>query len=86
MLDADERTEAQIEKAMRWCQADEFWRPNILSMPKLRDKYDQLRLAAQRAPVAARVQTGTDDKIAATLAMGQRFADQGNYAAREITR
>jgi len=86
MLDADKRTEAQIEKAMRWCQADEFWRPNILSMPKLREKYDQLRLAAQRAPVAARVQTGTDDKIAATLAMGQRFADQGNYAAREITR
>jgi hypothetical protein len=24
------------------CQADEFWRSNILSMPKLREKFDQL--------------------------------------------
>jgi hypothetical protein len=31
---------------IRWCQADEFWRGNILSMPKLREKYDQLRLKA----------------------------------------
>lgn len=50
MLDTDGRTEAQAEKAIRWCQADEFWRANVLSMPTLRDKFDQLRLAAQRGP------------------------------------
>lgn len=48
MLDRDERTPQQVEAAIRWCQADEFWRANILSMPKLREQYDRLRLAAQR--------------------------------------
>ncbi|WP_243061181.1 hypothetical protein [Nocardioides sp. SR21] len=48
MLDTDGRSEAEIAGAIDWCQADEFWRSNILSMPKLREKYDTLRLQAQR--------------------------------------
>ena len=48
MLDRDGRTEQEIHGAIDWCQQDEFWRSNILSMPKLREKYDQLRLQAQR--------------------------------------
>lgn len=48
MIDKDGRTEEQIMRAIAWCQADEFWRGNILSMPKLRQRYDQLRLAAMR--------------------------------------
>ncbi len=48
LVDADKRTEQQIHAAIDWCQADQFWRGNILSMPKLRQKYDQLRLAAGR--------------------------------------
>ncbi|MBN7792515.1 hypothetical protein [Microbacterium esteraromaticum] len=50
LLDKDGRSVDQVEAAIRWCQADEFWRANILSASKLRDKYDQLRLAAQRRP------------------------------------
>lgn len=49
LIDKDGRSVEQIERAIRWCQADPFWRSNILSMVKLREKYDQLRLAAQRA-------------------------------------
>lgn len=48
MIDKDGHTEAQISRAIDWCQADEFWRANILSMPKLRQQYDKLRLAASR--------------------------------------
>jgi hypothetical protein len=44
----DERSWEQITKAIEWCQADEFWRGNIMSPGKLRKQYDQLRLAAQR--------------------------------------
>ena len=44
----DERSWEQITKAIQWCQADEFWRGNIMSPGKLRKQYDQLRLAAQR--------------------------------------
>lgn len=46
MLDKDHRTFDQVEWMIRWTQADEFWRANILSMPKLRSKFDQLRLRA----------------------------------------
>jgi len=44
----DERSWEQITRAIEWCQADDFWRANILSPGKLRKQYDQLRLAAQR--------------------------------------
>lgn len=46
LLDEDKRTEAQVRDAIDWCQKDEFWRTNIMSMPKLREKYDTLRLRA----------------------------------------
>lgn len=48
LMDNDHVTEQQIHAAIDWCQDHEFWRGNILSMPKLRDKYNQLRLQAQR--------------------------------------
>lgn len=48
MLDNDHRDEAEIHKAIDWSQADEFWRANILSLPKLRDKFDTLKMQAQR--------------------------------------
>ncbi len=48
LLDVDGRTPDQVRAAIDWCQTDEFWRANVMSMPKLREKYDQLRLAATR--------------------------------------
>lgn len=48
LLDRDGRTVAQVIKAIDWCQSDEFWRANVLSMASLRKQYDRLRLAAQR--------------------------------------
>lgn len=47
LIDKDGRTEAQVMTAIDWCQQDEFWHRNILSMPKLREHYDRLRLAWQ---------------------------------------
>lgn len=54
LIDKDGRSLDQVLTAIAWCQADAFWRGNVLSMPKLREKYDQLRLAAQRQQPAAR--------------------------------
>jgi len=42
MIRLDKRTEAQIEYVIKWCQADSFWKANILSTQKLRDKFDTL--------------------------------------------
>lgn len=48
LLDADKRTEDQVHVAIDWCQDNAFWRSKVMSMPKLREKYDQLRLEAKR--------------------------------------
>jgi len=53
MLDRDGRTPEQVSAAIDWCQANDFWRSNVLSMPKLREKYDQMRLQATRQSAAA---------------------------------
>lgn len=67
MLDSDGRTEVEIHGAIDWCQTDEFWRANILSLPKLREKYDQLRMQAQRKG-GNRRQQETDDLFARAAA------------------
>lgn len=67
LLDADKRTEKQVHTAIDWCQDNEFWRANILSMPTLREKYDQLRLQAQRerdAGQSAGMRRGGHDDVA----------------------
>ena len=48
MLDVDKRTEDQVVWLIDWCQGDDFWRGNVLSVSGLRSKFDQLRLASQR--------------------------------------
>lgn len=47
LLDRDGRTPQQVAWIIGWCQSDEFWRSNILSMPTLRKQFDRLRLRAQ---------------------------------------
>lgn len=61
MLDRDQRAEEEIHGAIDWCQNDEFWRANVLSLPKLREKYDQLRLQAQRKGGSGSKQQETND-------------------------
>lgn len=46
MLDKDGRSVAQVRNMIDWCQDDEFWRSNVMSMPTLREQYEQLRLKA----------------------------------------
>lgn len=48
LMDKDGRTEEQIHRAIDWCQDSDFWRSNIHSMPKLRERYDTLRQQAER--------------------------------------
>jgi hypothetical protein len=50
----DGRAAVEVETVIRWAQQDEFWRVNVLSPAKLREKFDQLRLARERQVAAAR--------------------------------
>jgi hypothetical protein len=47
LLDKDEKNPTEIRAVIDWATQDGFWRANILSVPKLREKYNQLRLAMQ---------------------------------------
>jgi hypothetical protein len=44
MIRIDNRSVEDIKKVIKFCQNDSFWKSNILSTSKLRDKYDQLFL------------------------------------------
>lgn len=48
LIDKDQRPPEEIHRLIDWCQAHAFWQSNVLSMPKLREKYDQLRLQSRR--------------------------------------
>lgn len=78
LLDADGHTEQQVHNAIDWCQADEFWRANVLSMPKLREKYDQMRLAAQRprGGRASPARSTTDLRVEAGSELARRLREQ----------
>lgn len=47
LIERDGRTPEQVQKAIDWSSNNGFWRSNILSPNKLRQKYDQLRLNAE---------------------------------------
>ena len=48
MIDRDGRTVEEITRIIDWAEGNDFWRANVLSLPKLRQKFDTLRLQAQR--------------------------------------
>ncbi len=53
LLRRDCREPAEVEAVVDWCQADHFWRKNILSGPTFRDQYDRLYLGWKDAPRTA---------------------------------
>lgn len=50
LIDIDKVEPDEAERVMRWATSDSFWRSNIMSMPKFREKYTQLKLRSE--PVA----------------------------------
>jgi general stress protein YciG len=84
LLDKDGRTVEQVLGAIEWSQSSDFWRGVVLSMPKLRDKYDQMRLQAQRGHALAATGTSgphsstTDQRVQAALDLAARYAREEN--------
>ncbi|WP_152353300.1 hypothetical protein [Brachybacterium subflavum] len=67
MLDRDGRDQSEAERLIDWCQNDDFWRGNVMSMPKFRSQFDQLRLKAKTAPTARPL--GSNDDARQFLSM-----------------
>ena len=50
MLRLDNRTQEEMERLINWTQKHNFWKTNIRSMGKLREKFDNLELQMRQAP------------------------------------
>ncbi|MFF4989658.1 hypothetical protein ACFY19_20865 [Streptosporangium saharense] len=91
LLDKDGRTEDQVHTAIEWTHDDEFWHKNVLSMPKLRAKYDQLQLAAKAAAKKAAGKPPTTSKAAGNAAAYEAAmtaaiaAEQAAYGTPDTT-
>jgi phage replication O-like protein O len=48
LIDIDGRPPELIERAIRWVDQHDFWRKNILAVPKLREQFDRIFLEAQQ--------------------------------------
>lgn len=75
MIEIDKREPEKIRTAIDWCQRNEFWRRNIMSMTKLRQHYERLRLQAQSERTSA---MPTDDSVDAQR---QRLEESRRRAA-----
>lgn len=48
LIDKDGYGADQVARIIRWCQADSFWRGNVMSATKLREQFETLRAHANR--------------------------------------
>lgn len=77
MVQRDERSLGDIRTVLDWSQSDSFWRANILSMGKLREKYDQVWLKmttpipARASPTSRRDRGMSFDQIMAKAARAE---------------
>lgn len=91
LLDKDGRDLGKALNLIDWCQRDHFWHKNVLSMPKFREKYDQLRLNAldehqRRSSPAQSATPKSDQKVANILEIGSRLMSENPSELKEITR
>lgn len=89
MIEQDERTVEQVEAAMRWAHNHPgssggfTWRSVILSMGKLREKYDQLRLQANAERAGGQSTEHPADRKIRELKEQRDRLDAGDDAGRE---
>jgi hypothetical protein len=78
LIRLDARKPEEAERLIRWTQADSFWRGNVLSMPKFREKYGQLYQAAvedsqkrngRRGPAVPRPELSKYDQVTEEVAV-----------------
>lgn len=82
LLDRDHATEEQVAYVIRWTQNDQFWKANILSAAKLREKYPQLvakiRSEAERPPERSRTANYDQQRHQANNELYQRMTQGGD--------
>lgn len=74
LLRIDGRDPAEVEAVIRWVDQDDFWAANVLSVPKLRAKFDQLRATANRRRPPDRLGVAEMSRWAAELDAAEKGA------------
>lgn len=77
LLRIDKRTSEQAMEVLRWSQRDDFWKQNILSIGKFRQKYDQLlvKMRAQNGQGKLTAGQRTAQNISKTFGTGKVVDD-----------
>lgn len=71
MVERDKRTLEQIDAVIEWSQGDDFEKTNVLSMKKIRERFDSLTMKMKRA------KRGRESNICP--ACHKPMADQGDH-------
>lgn len=69
----------QIRSAIDWCQQDSFWKSNILSVPKLREKIPTLFLQMQRKQTSGNGKVSSFTRLQQLAREEQEREASGNY-------
>ncbi len=92
MLDTDGRREDQVHKAIDWAFDDGFWCSNVLSMPKLRKQYGQMRIQAANRGHSTGANAGGHaprasgpDRARGWMAAGRAFAESAEQTEMEAS-
>lgn len=88
LIDLDGRELTKALNLIDWATSNTFWAPNILSMPKFRERYDQLQMQALREwgqrngsrPAAPGAASSTGSK---RVDKAMKFLDQGRALMAE---
>lgn len=76
MIERDDRTEEQITYLMDWVQKDSFWKSNILSTSKLREKFDQLVIRVKEDIAKQNRTVKKDNDVPRAYQSLQEWADE----------
>lgn len=76
LLDKDGYTLEQIKYVISFAVNDPFWNSNILSLPKLRAKFETLKKQAIHKSGPAQSKPTTKDKMMGTIHLAQQMQQQ----------
>jgi hypothetical protein len=92
MRELDKLEDSQIRSVFEWANSDDFWRPNILSPTKLRDKWNTLAARAMEKKPARKILPGTPEWAARSIQWldkvpeWQAMANRGEITDQEFNR
>ncbi|MDQ5861871.1 MAG: hypothetical protein M3536_06380 [Actinomycetota bacterium] len=85
LIDKDGYTPEQIMFVAKFATTDDFWKSNILSVPKLREKFEALKIKAQAKSKPGSSKPTTSDKMRDTMSRGQALQDRLNNSTGQTT-